>query len=89
MFIHEEGKDPIPMTLTIVRIISVGWVQVLKKNCGVQIHVFYKMDDSLVPSLVNVLKTLLILRLSSIFWATNSKVNGFELYQVVDFGFTV
>jgi hypothetical protein len=28
MFIHEEGKDPIPMTLTIVRIISVGWVEV-------------------------------------------------------------
>ncbi len=28
MFIHEEGKDPIPMTLTIVRIISVGWVEI-------------------------------------------------------------
>lgn len=52
-------------------------------------HVFYKMDDSLVPSLGNVFKNLLILRLSSIFWTTKSKVNGFKLYQVVDFGFTV
>jgi hypothetical protein len=28
MFIHEEGKDLTPTTLTIVRIISVGWVEV-------------------------------------------------------------
>jgi hypothetical protein len=37
MVIHGDAKDPTPMTLTIVRIISVGWVEVLKKNCGVQI----------------------------------------------------
>jgi hypothetical protein len=37
MFIHEEGKDLTPTTLTIVRIISVGWVEVLKKNFEVQI----------------------------------------------------